>query len=166
MDISKWTPDQILGLPDFVFGRKFPIFGSLKAGSTTWVTDLSEVGFPDPCVLWEFHLQSLIYGSNDAYVRVGLSNRVAANEAEFMTFLPFLHGLGFQGPEPRGVYFCAGAGSLDFRCKMIVRTGGLRLTVCSLSTAAGIYRFNVSAVVSGIPKEVPDWVFSGRASGQ
>jgi len=166
VDISKWSSDEILRLPDYVFGRRFPIFCSLKAGSATWVCDISEVGFPDRCVLWQVSVWAMIYGSLDIYVRMGLSDSVAVDDAEFLTFMPLLHGFGFQGDEPRQVNLSAGSSVLSFGCKVILDTGGRRLVGCSLSGAAGIYRVQIVAVVSSVPKEIPDWVFSGQVKSQ
>lgn len=166
MDISKWTPDEILCLPDFVFGRKFPVFCTVIANSTFWQADISERGFPDPCVLWQVSFLVSRQSGNTIWFRLGMSESLPASEEEFMTLQPFLHGLGETGPEPRKIitYMYGAAWCLDL--KTFMRTSGRRLCACAAASVAGYVFLHVAAIVSCVPKEVPDWVFSGQVRSQ
>lgn len=166
MDIRRWTPDEILCLPDFCFGRQFPIFSSCVLDNGTWVADISEAAFPDPCVLWEVNVSVWRAAGATVWVRMALADRLPVDEAEFMTLEPFLHGFGNQGAEPRKVVTYLYPGAMGFGCKTFLRTSGRKLCLCA-SGAAGSYSYvYVTAVVSVVPREVPDWLSWAKVRSQ
>lgn len=162
MDISKWTPDEILALPDFCFGRRFPVFVTVICNNAVWLADISERAFPDPCVLWQVSFLITRGSAITIWFRLALGKQLPASEAEFLTLLPFLHGLGETGPEPRKMITYMASGGWSFDCKSLIRTEGRRLCACVAASAAGYTYLTVAAIVSAVPREVPDWVCSGK----
>lgn len=166
MDVSKWTPEQILTLPDWVFGRRFPVCLSLSTDWGVEVYDISEQRYPDPIVLWFLTIFPVTCAGTAYYIRLALGNELPASEAEMMTFLPLIHGLGAQGPEPRKLPVRDAGGILQFPMRTIVRTEGRRLCGGFFAAAAAVMRAHVITIVSAVPREVPDWLFSALAKSQ
>ena len=162
MDISQWPAERILQLPDWVFGRKFPICANVILNSGTWAADISEIGFPDPCILWSLTLGWYRHSANTIWARIALGDKLPANDAEVMTFQPLIHGFGLQGPEPRKLISYMGSSGWGFQLKDFVRTGGRHLVVSAAATAAQYCYLYVIAVVCSVPKEVPDWLISDQ----
>jgi hypothetical protein len=161
VNIENWKIDRIMQLPDCCFGRKFPIFVTTGIATTAWVVDISEVGFPDPCVIWQVVVGTSSVGPLDVSLRLGLGQSLPANDNVFSTIEPFLHGMGVQGIEPRTWHACYIPGILCIDLKIAMNTGGKKLCMCSVASAAVQYRVNVVVIVSSIPKEIPDSVALG-----
>jgi len=166
VDISKWTPDEILALPDFCLGRRFPIFVALNSSASAWIADISEANFPDPAILWSVGVWFSSWGAATLAFRLGLGNRLPVSDAEFDTLEAVLHGFGTTGPEPRAIRIEGGAYSYLINCKTMIRTAGRRLCICAVTGVVRTYTLHVTLVVSAVPKEVPDWVFSGQVKSQ
>ncbi len=161
MDISKWPLDMIIALPDWCFGRKYPVSITLRANSDTLVFDIAEMALPEPCVLWSIHIEPYYVDHHNGYMRLALGEQLVTTEAEFMLFTPLIHGFGSQGNDPRKIENSQYTGPLVLNIRQVLDARGRKLTGMAIAVVDKSYRCRVTIVVSSIPKEVPDWVVSG-----
>lgn len=161
MNIQNWGMGRIMQLPDFLFGQKYLVSVEILGDSTNFAFDISEIALPEKFVLWQFIIDPYRVTSAIGYIRIAYADVLATTEAEFMTFEPALPGWGLQGPEPREIHLSLQTGTTIINLRKFVTPGGKRLTACGVSIADNQALVRVGIVVSGVPKEVPDWLSSG-----
>lgn len=157
MNISRWSISQIMELPDHLFGQRFPISCCVNTQLTTGAWDIAEVAFPEHFVLWEILLWRTIQASQAYYWRLALGDQVPTVVAMMDGLEPLLPGIGVAGPEPRLVGF-AHEGTL--RINMLRKpysAMGRRLVLEVRAAPAQTVEGCATAVVSYMPKEIPDW---------
>ncbi len=162
MDIRNWPMDRIMQLPDCCFGRRFIISCTslALAGTARW--DISEVAFPESAVIWEV----LAWG-NGGYpdihsIRLAIGDQLPTAVAMMDGLEPLFQGLGRQGISPRVII-----GSIEGflalrRLKMPLSAAGRRLVLEVQAAVEKDAEYTVCLTVSSMPKEVPDWLFSGQ----
>lgn len=163
MNIEKWDIEKIMQLPDWCFGKRWPLMisGSLASG----ITEFKESGqtLPDKWVLWE--LEMMIWPSADVYTgrlfhaNIAMGEHVAASELEFEKFESII---------PGAAYVSAGRKTLlgPYRGTMLKQNfiGNGRKICTRIRNVAGITTiYSINLVISSLPREVPDWMFSGLA---
>jgi len=160
MNIRDWPMDQIMQLPDNLFGRRFGVFVALEteSGVTEW--DISELSLPNRCVIWE-----LVYSpiKSPAYLetfRLAWGDQLPTTTAEMDLLEPAFHGLGLQGAEPRTITVDIDVLVHLDRLRMPVETAGRRLVLEAAPAADKSGKIQVGIVVSSVPTEVPDWLIS------
>ena len=160
MNIQNWGIGQIMQLPDHLFGRRFLVSCSLSlgVGETNW--DISEVALPETCVIWELHIESIGIYSEILTLRIALGDQLPTVVAEMNRLDPLFMGLGLQGPEPRSFYLPQKTRVHFSRLRMPVAAAGRRLVIEGVTPDAVTGVVFVGIVVSGGPKEVPDWLYS------
>lgn len=162
MNIQNWGLGQIMQLPDYLFGRRFMVSCFLDVPDATRAWDISEVALPEMCVVWELVVATLQAFGAEITVRIALGDQLPAAAATFDALDPLFMGLGVQGPEPRGFHILD-IGSFSMRrLRMPVAAQGNRLVVEALTPEAKSGTVFVGIVVSGVPKEIPDWLVSAN----
>lgn len=161
MDIRNWPLDKIMQLPDNAFGRKFMVAveAQVPAGGTAF--DIAEIAMPEQFVLWELSIYVVRISTFTEYVRIGLAQRLPASLAEFMLLDPLLHGLGIQGPPPRQIMLQGFQTIQTITVRMPFEAQSRKLALMCFAAETNHIWVRVVAVVSSIPKEVPDWIVSG-----
>lgn len=165
MDISNWGIGKIMQLPDWCFGRRFPISVAARSvnGAIAW--DISEVALPERCVVWEFIAWESYIEHVANYFRLAIGDQLPTAVAMMNALDPLFMGLGDQGAEPRQIR-CPMSGNISFRrLRTPIETGNKRLIIEVVAQAAQSSWTSVVIVVSSVPREVPDWLISGRAAG-
>ena len=162
MDIRRWGLHQVMQLPDECFGRRFMVSCNLQLFAATRAWDISEVALPEACVIWELYIESIGIYSEEITVRIALGDQLPAVVAVFNALDPLFMGFGAQGPEPRGLYIPVHGRIHINRLRMPVAAAGRRMVIEALTPEAVKGGIFVGIVVSGIPKEVPDWLISGN----
>jgi len=161
MDISQWSLDKIMQLPDYCFGRRFPIMAVVHTGGIGIGWDISEIGFPEICVIWELHFSGRKPEGSTVLHRIALGDQLPTATAMMDGLEPLFPGFGAQGISPR-VFLTKGEDILELRrLKMVVRTSGRRLVLEAENTGAAASESRVIVVVSSIPKDIPSWFSSG-----
>lgn len=160
MDIRNWLVDEILQLPDCMFGQRFPIFCSIdeQSGSATW--DISEVALPEKCVVWFFSLQSWSNATTTPTIRLALGDQIPTSAAMMTALEPLMMGLGLQGAEPRDLMCPLATYELRLPMKKVIEPSGRRLVLEVTGQVLKHTEVRVALIVSGIPREVPDWLNS------
>lgn len=163
MDISKWPLDKIMELPDWCFGKRWWVgvnMGTAAGEAAGWIIDES---VPDVFVLWDVLIMSAVA---EAQTRTDLTLRLSKQvptTANVKKFRRLLRGLAqptlfFEIQLPKDVAMHLGPmrnlieARNDKICGMIKRLN-----------ATGPQEAEIGFLISGIPREVPDWVVSGLA---
>jgi len=157
VNVEDWSVDRIMQLPDSVFGARWAICCAIYVTGAGSYWDMSELVMPQRAVLWQLYW-ACVYGTSAAnYFRLALGNKLPTSEAEMSTLEPLIPGFGNGGPDPRRIQTAATYlwwnGQLDLRMPLIGAQRRLVLESVG-TTAVTIY---VGAVISGFPREVPDW---------
>lgn len=165
MDIRDWPLDKIMQLPDWCFGsRNIRCLGDeIPAAGARFVLDT--FALPDECVIWEirpFNRFSIHSTGN-----VGFHWYAVLADKLPVTFAEFTNNEWLFGST--GVWvgntwaFTDQFGSVNMR--QPIRAMGRRLCIYLVNSGTIYDRMGVLFVVSSVPKEVPDWLFSGQARG-
>jgi len=160
VDISKWPLGRIEGLPDQVFGRRYPVSCFANSTGAATAIDVSEEMLPQRIMVWQLHIAPGKSGHLSSYVRIGLADDLPADEDGFMKCVPLIRGFGAQGPEPRQITGYLNYASWDLYLRMGVVTGGRRLALLARSGTGGYAWAHVTVVVSSVPEKVPKWAIS------
>lgn len=160
MDVRNWSMDQIMQLPDSCFGTRFLVSANAisDAGEAAW--DISELGFPETVVIWEFSIFSPAYAPGDHVCRIALGDQLPATTAAMGALEPLLPGFGAQGAGPRNVRILSNTPVRFNKLRVPIRAGGRRLIVEIDPAAEVALNVEVMLVVSSIPTEVPDCLLS------
>jgi len=163
MDISNWPDHKIMMLPDWCFGRRWWV-GSY-AGSTTGVVQYvcSEENLPDKFVVWGV---LIAFQSPSCLQAMRVTIRLARNSADITENATTLERL------------CKGISSHKIMYEFFVPQNGLvwvndirtiheskdrRIAFAANGDQAIAYEGTIGVLISGVPREVPDWVVSGLA---
>ena len=163
MDVSKWALDKIMELPDWCFGKRWWVGVNLggAAGETSyWLIDEN---VPDVFVLWDVLITN---AAAEAQTRTDISIRLcrqAPTGANIKKFRRLLRGLSqptlmfdIQLPKDIAVHLGPMRNLIEARNDKI---GGAFKRL----NATGAQESQIAFLISGIPREVPDWVVSGLA---
>lgn len=163
MDVTGWTIEQRIRLPDWCFPNRQLIgcYGSNNVGGSDMFF-ISEIALPDQCILWEFHYFTLVTGNESGYGRAGLRANVPANVAQMNTaqeFYPYF-GMSMAGPNmlPNKTGTTV-TGIVSFRKGII--TGGKKL-VLQIHNNVDKCIVQVALLVSGLPTDMAGWLEHSR----
>jgi len=164
MDIRNWPMERVMQLPDWCFGRRWLI--SRNGATAVNVTNywLSQETFAEKGVIW-----ALFVNANTTDVKnrlnIGLAYADVApvDNATFMAKEPVFPGLR----EPNTVAdLCIDSQQCTYWADLRKQSTppARRLAICTAAFGIGTVNFTIGLVVSGVPKEAPDWLISGRAA--
>lgn len=159
MDVSGWTIDQRMRLPDWCFGNRHVIGAyQMNASGASYKYAISEIAFPDPCCIWHVAFAGWHTLDGVGTLRVGLANELPKNEAEMDLADEIFPAFGFPKTGPNGILLSGAAQflvSFDARKGMV--TGGKKLVI-SLYNSTGAVRANPLFLVSGLPTSMAGWL--------
>jgi len=157
MDISNWSVGEIARLPDHLFGPRFVIGvdGSKTDSDEDWA--ISDEAFPDVCMLWHLWVMfSPDSGSALCEVGLRLGNQVPPDATAFLQLEPLLMGLG----RVNDTFYLRRRGNEFFvmnDIRKIILPQGRRLVMEHQIDEEVSSWFKVMAVVSSVPKDIPEW---------
>lgn len=147
-------------LPDCCFGQKFVVSCDLNAPDGTSVWDISEVGLPDVCVIWEVNIFWYYAKLRGDFIRIALGDQLPTTVLMMEQLEPLINGYGRQGAGPRAIHGYVYVGQEQINMRKVVNAQGRRLVIQGTATVGGDMHVRVWTVVSSIPTEVPDWMVS------
>ncbi len=161
MDIRNWPIDRIMQLPDWCFGRRWPIIFSHTTLTASSDIYLSEFALPDRCVLWEIDQDikpNVAFIGNPVYFSgIALNDNVPANAAEFAACENMMPGCDNILNQIKGWY-----GELSLRrLRYPYQAQGRRVTYYFYNWTSDDAVHALSLIFSSVPTEVPDWLISG-----
>ncbi len=157
MDISNWSLEKIMQLPDFCFGARFPLSiteGGIKAESFL----MHPRKLPDRFVLWEICTKCTFQTTFDwATWQLAMGHRRPGSEQEFEQLESLL-------PEPyetlAGHNVLAIGYIQEFRLpnlRMPFIASGRRFVVRTVQIGTSVVYASVTIVISSIPDSIPDY---------
>lgn len=159
MDVSGWTIDQKMRLPDWCFGNRQVIAAYANTPEiATCYWGISEIALPDPVCIWS--LGWWLGKAASAYYdfRFGLRDTVPTSIAEMDTAVEILPYLGspHAGPNTLRVeYIETAVSQIDLKKGMV--TGGKKLVV-EIKSSVQWVACNVFLVCSELPTDMASWL--------
>ncbi len=160
MDIRNWPLDKIMQLPDCCFGRRWLIVDARTLVASAVEYSILEAPLSDRFVIWEFNAVKEGAAAQDQNVQLALGEIVPTSDAEFNA-LELLFPAAFSGDAGAGVLLFMPAGMCVSRMKFPVAANGRKIVLRYKNThAVNAFIGQVSFVISSMPNEVPDCLFS------
>lgn len=159
MDISQWGIGQIMQLPDWCFGSRWPIGLGIETSAPAAFFAISDAALPEWCVIWE--LRGLCEGVEDTTIEFtyALHDALPATGAIFDSGeLLFPHLVTRTGR--RSAIMVAG-GNSDMRITMRQPVHAIGRRLCcrfqrkNLTPLGG----ETQIIISAVPRSVPDCLF-------
>lgn len=160
MDIRSWALHQIMQLPDNCFGRRFLVSCCVAAGAGVAAWDISELAFPERAVIWEFGMTNVGTTQELDSFRLALGDVLPTSTAIMDALEPVFPGLGLTGLSPRQIYTGWISPMHLSRLRFPIMASGRRLVFEATGLADKTPLVTVMLLVSSIPVEVPDCLFS------
>jgi len=162
MNIQNWGIGKIMELPDWCFGRRFMVSCTVFVPEAGDCWDISEVALPEMCVIWELAITGSGEWNKWCFLRVALGDEVPRFVADMDRLEPLFMGLGEQGAEPRRMRIETRVNLDVSQLRMPVASQGKRMVIEGRTEELISAGVQVVIVVSGVPKEIPDWLVSGN----
>lgn len=163
MDISNWPDHKIMMLPDWCFGRRWWV-GSYAGNSNGQVYYYcTEENLPDKFVVWGI---LLTFQENAATQAIRVTVRLARNTADItahaMTLERICKGISSTGIQYE---FNANQNGMNWidNLRTIHDSRDRRIAFATNGDQVIAYEGTIGVLISGVPREVPDWVVSGLA---
>ena len=163
MDISKWPVDKIMELPDWCFGQRWWVGVNVGTSLAEAVPFLIEESVPDVFVLWDVLVLS---AATEGQTRTDLTIRLCRQAPTIENVLEMRRLL--RGLSQPHLYY-----EIQLPADVAVHLGPMRnLIEARNDRVGGIFKrlgataaqeAQVALLISGMPREVPDWIVSGRA---
>jgi hypothetical protein len=166
MNIRDLPMGDVMQLPDCCFGRRFLVSVNFLMQSPGTMWEISELGLPERCVIWELVAATGDPAKTHAQVRLALGDQLPTVAAMMDVLEPLLPGYGLTMAEPRVMYLSTGPALHFSRLRHFVESMGRRLVVQFTAGPGGPITLFVGIVVSSVPREVPDWLISGYHRSQ
>lgn len=163
MDISKWSIDDVMKLPDYAFGERWPVSVNIRSGGAGSWFALSPAALPATMVVWELSIFFADGATDPDVVRIFLADVLPASTPAALACEALIPGLGIPEAGPGTIYYAWYGDFVHWSMKKIVRANGRKLGLSYVSAAPGNFRVMVVAVISSVPKELPEWLVSHLA---
>lgn len=161
MDVSGWTVDELMRLPDWCFGNR-ELYGCRVANNVpnTGKWFISTIALPDPACIWS---GGIFISENDhqfSHVRWGLRSAVPTSEAEMNSCINFLPEFGNPAYAPPRILLPAVEGfNIQLQIRKGVVTGGTKFVCEGFLHAAGtMLTLTMYIVASGMPTSMASWL--------
>jgi len=156
MNLSDMTPQQIMKLPDHLFGNRFIVGIEISESLADTYWDIAETALPDYAVLWSFGWELWNSGVTFANFRLALGDQLPTTTGQMDGLTPLLSGVGNQGSEPRAIQFGIDPLSQQFNCKTLINAQGRRPILEMTNPGQSNVEVRCLFVFSSLPKAVPD----------
>lgn len=159
MDVSTWTVDQRMRLPDWCFGNRMLIglfHNNTHPGTTEWA--IRDIALPDPVCIWEFWYLIIETAANYGTYRAGLADTVPVNVAQMDEALEIYPYFGIDHAGPNYIIRkTEDATHVVIKLRKGMVTGGKKL-VMEVGSVAGTARGFFGLLVSGLPTNMAGWM--------
>lgn len=161
MDVSDWTIQQKMRLPDYCFGARQMI----SCRCSIWIADtyqwvISTAVLPDPCCFWSWGIVLIRSDHISNHFRVGLRSTVPASTADMDGADEIFPDFGLLTYHPSRLYVPAVPGTyynMPMRTGFV--TGGKKLVCEGFQHAESSWiSFIVYFMVSAMPTEMDGWL--------
>lgn len=156
MDISKWTIEKILQLPDHMFGYRWWVSVPETAVTAATRYYMSPLKLPDHTIIWRLHIYVDYHGAGfNIWFSLALGVTVPTNDAEFGA-LPLL----MPSYAPRRIYHVFKSNPF-YKVELLglrnyVHSKGRNLIIRVESSSSQNHDFHVGLLISALPTSIPD----------
>jgi len=162
MDIRNWPMDKIMSLPDWCFGRRWPIGLQAALPGPPPEFDIAELALPETTVIWEVLVNNLTTIASSIVFTLALGDQLPATNAAFNECELVFPGIESTTGVRGAVEITERGGCSLVRLRMPVAAAGRRFVGRFVRNVAASTGGTAIIVVSSIPTEVPDWLISGH----
>lgn len=157
MNIRHWPLTKVMQLPDYCFGRRWPVGVSISFTGigAAWAKSIQV--FPSTFVLWElmFWTQWPDFYATDVFFALG--DKLPTTETEFNKLPRLLPRVGFAAGAPEflsTVY----AGVYLSRLRLPIQGNNRHLIIQVRGTSGKTTHLQSILTISGVPEIAPDWL--------
>lgn len=159
MDVSGWTVDQRMRLPDWCLGNRQVVgvyLENLVAGVDQFGASI--VPMPDPVCIWSILFEMMPTGGGTGYVRIGINDHVPVDAADMDGSVQILPDYGVFYTGPNIIMCIAGVfNTWNLQTRLGMDTNNFHLVVQNHCIVAD-FRSQVSMVISGLPTSMAGWM--------
>lgn len=159
MDISRWTIDERMMLPDFCFGSRKVVSAysdNLVPGSNTFAASVIKI--PDPVCIWSIMFEAIPTDGGYGYLRFGLNNHLPVDDADMSTSAEILPAYGINVPGPNLILCLAQVfASWNFNVRKGMVTHDNYLVIQNSCLLVNL-KVQVSLVISELPKNISGYL--------
>ena len=156
MNIYDWPIQKKMLLPDYCFGRRWPIGVSERCKLAEYGYAISPEALPEITVIWELLIWMSSTDPGAAWFGFRLGDQLPANDAEYLGMEDLFPFYDFITEDRSSLWGSPTTNLSVRRLKMPVRTLGRRLVVRFGSNATAYQQCFAGIVVSSVPTEIPD----------
>lgn len=164
MDVSKWPLDKIMQLPDCCFGRRWWIgtYIGTAGGALTYFT--IEERLPDRFVIWSMLVQGCDWTAGTGIdLTIRLAYKGFDNDS-FWKARRLFHQIALE-ELTYDFYLTTKNNFYMPYCRSVHESQGLRICgAYKIRNETATCENQIALLISAVPREVPDWLFSGRAA--
>lgn len=159
MDISRWTIDERMRLPDFCFGNRRVIGAykaNLSAGTPAW--EISDTSFPDPCCIWQVAIFTQLTVNGSGRLRMGFADVVPTSTGEMDAAGEIFPDFGKKQAGPNMIPIRGSTYTLwAMDTRQGLATHGKKLVI-EVYLSSGELRVDVTMVVSKLPTSISGYL--------
>lgn len=159
-DISSWSMDRIMQLPDEAFGRRWITGIAISLSAASRKVRMIEPAVPDKIVIWSInfgHLTAL--GTGSGY-KLAIGDNQPATEDGFNAMERILR-LNTGPSLEEGLIDVRNVVDLKLKMRMPCAMGGRRFVILGVNTSATLASvMSVYLEISAMPKAIPEWLHS------
>lgn len=165
MDIREWPLDKLMQLPDWCYGSRWAIITNIRVAGVETLQWLVKDPLPDKIILWELGTFRCTVPAIYSWIKFSLGDHEPKNAADFDTFEPLFWG-DLNNEVKSGAIYLNPTETIQISMKRGIETKNKQFAIQTYNAHASSYMV-VSAkfIISSIPTEVPDWLFSGQGKG-
>lgn len=163
MDISKWSPDRIMALPDWCFGRRWWIgeYIGTNAGALVYFTIKDKL--PDWFVVWSMFVQGTDWTAGTGINLTVKLAHLAADNDSFWNADRLFHQIATENMIYELFLTVKGMFYLPYIRSLHESKNNRICGAFKIRNETETCENQIAVLISSIPKEVPDWVVSGLA---
>lgn len=163
MDVSRWPLHRIMALPDWCFGRRWWVGTYIGLSDGKWNIVIAEENLPDKFVVWGLLFCGRSVEMTEAFrFSVRLVDQVTPGVAFTSNEDLLFKGIS-DGRMQYEFYFQPNSTVWIPAERQIIESRGRKIAIMGNGDQTNTAETTLGVLISGIPKEVPDWVVSGLA---
>ena len=159
MDVSGWTIDQLLRMPDWCFGdRQLYRLYLANASADTYKWFRQELALPAKACIWGMFIATFPTTGGTGHARFGLHNILPTSTEEMDGATPIFEDYRSAAGDQNLVNLYAGIPvTFGYSLKTGIVPAGKKL-VMELYCAVATMRAEITFVISGVPTSMAGWL--------
>jgi hypothetical protein len=166
MDVSRWSLDKIMQLPDWCFGRRWWIGEYIGTTEDEMTLFTIKDRLPDKFVLWSMLVQGTDWTAGTGInLTVKLADR-GVDDDSFWNADRLFHQIGSEGLTYEFFLTLKGMFYLPYIRSVHESKNNRICGAFKIRAETATCENQIAFLISSIPREVPNWIVSGLAGGR